>query len=122
MKNKEFFYIFGDGTASRNYIYIDDLADGINKAVGEFARNENIGGKIFNLCGTEITTLDEVVEVAEAVSGCIAMYNKTSPRSMGDYGENISNEKARRYLGWRPNVEYYTGMKYTWEWINENTK
>lgn len=114
MRKGEKVELYGDGTASRNYIYIDDLVDGICKAVDKFP-----GGEIINLCGTEETDLLQVVGAAIDVSGIECDYVHAAPRDMGDYCEHINASKAWGSLRWHPNTKYYTGMKKLWEWMVE---
>jgi len=109
--------IYGDGKASRNYIYIDDLADGIIKAVDYTAETGSAG--IVNLCGTEIIDLMQVVDVACVVTGKQPEVIHTAPRDMGDYGENISNHKAAALFDWIPETSYRTAMGLTWAWMKE---
>lgn len=118
------FDVYGDGTAGRNYIYIDDLVDAITKTAEavcyirkDFAEaHEDFSGEILNLCGDWSIDLDTVVRTAETVTGKVGIYTKVGPRALGDTIENISNYKAKVLLDWEPKTDYLVGMKKTYEW------
>lgn len=113
------FEVFGDGSASRNYIYIDDLVDAIVSSIDNFDEIYSLksDNRVINLAGDEIINLDDVVEVAEKVTGRKANFKKVDPRDMGDYQEDIVNFLAKRLLFWSPGTNYEDGMRKTWEWL-----
>ncbi len=99
--------IHGDGSQYRNFIYIEDLAEGNVAALKDGANN-----KIYNLEGMRPVTIKEIAEtVSKIVGGTRVEFVESRA---GDFvGRKASNEKAGRELGWRPKTDLVEGiMKY----------
>jgi UDP-glucose 4-epimerase len=99
--------IHGDGSQYRNFIYVEDLADGNVAALKDEAKN-----KIFNLEGMRPITIKEIAEtVSKIVGGTRVEFIESRA---GDFvGRKASNEKAGRELGWQPKTDLVEGiMKY----------
>jgi UDP-glucose 4-epimerase len=102
--------IHGDGSQYRNFIYIEDLAEGNVAALQETAKN-----KVFNLEGMRPITIKEVAEtVCNLIHGATIEYQEART---GDFkGKIASNEKALNELDWRPKVDIGEGVKRYIEW------
>jgi UDP-glucose 4-epimerase len=89
-----------DGTAVRDYVHVEDLADAHLLAVDRLQAHGGTG--IFNLGNGAGFSVLEVVEAARTVTGLpIAVHH--GPRRPGDPASLIaSSGKARRDLGWTP--------------------
>lgn len=111
--NEEKIFIDGDGSQSRQLIFIDDLVDGICRATEKVEELPN--GMVFNLCGIEKTSAIETMRVSEQVVGKQAIYDHREQRYGQTFHENISIERAREFLGWEPTTKFYDGMKYTFK-------
>lgn len=99
--------IHGDGSQYRNFIYVEDLADGNVAALKDEAKN-----KIYNLEGMRPVTIKEIAEtVSKIVGGTRVEFVESRA---GDFvGRKASNEKAGRELGWQPKTDLVEGiMKY----------
>jgi UDP-glucose 4-epimerase len=117
--NGETLVIYGDGTQTRDFIYIDDL---INALVLS-ATKEGIGGETFQIATSRETTLDEITELMLKVftENGIAIPNveKTAPR-LGDVKRNFSDtSKALKYLNWQCKWDLPSGMDKTVTWFLE---
>ena len=101
--------IFGDGSQSRNFIYVEDLAEGNVAALKEVAINQT-----YNLIG-QPTTVKEVAEtVRKLVREVPIEFKEARP---GDYkGKIVSGDKAKRELGWEPKVDFEEGVRRYIEW------
>ena len=118
---REFIGVFGndyptkDGTCIRDYIHVSDLAQAHIKAIDYLIA----GGEsdVFNLGSGQGFTVNEMIEVARKVTGH-PIPIKVSPRRAGDPAQLIaSSEKARRVLGWKPeldDVEAIISSAWTW--------
>ena len=118
---REFIGVFGndyptkDGTCVRDYIHVSDLAQAHIKAIDYLIA----GGEsdVFNLGSGQGFTVNEMIEVARKVTGH-PIPIKVSPRRAGDPAQLIaSSEKARRVLGWKPeldDVEAIISSAWTW--------
>lgn len=108
--NGEPLMIFGDGSQYRNFIYVEDLAEGNVAALKDIAKNET-----YNLEGMSPITVKEVAETVKKLIGNVDIeYKEERP---GDYvGNVVSNEKARRELEWEPTVDFEEGVRKYIEW------
>ena len=103
--------IAGDGSTTRSFIYVEDLADGIVAALAPEA-----AGRTYNLSGDEVVTILEIAErVQENVDTCEITH--TPPRP-GDFpGKTISNERALEELGWKAETSFKEGVRKYVEWV-----
>lgn len=108
--------IHGDGNQYRNFIYVEDLADGNVAALKDVAKNQ-----VYNLEGTRPVTIKEIAEtLGHLVEGVRIKYKESR---LGDFkGKIASNEKAYHDLGWRPKIEFEEGVKRYIEWFREFAK
>ena len=108
--------IAGDGSTTRSFIYVEDLADGIVAALKPEA-----AGRTYNLSGDEVVTILEIAErVQENTDNCEIVH--TPPRP-GDFpGKAISNERALEELGWRAETSFKAGVRKYVEWVRSSTR
>jgi UDP-glucose 4-epimerase len=108
--------IAGDGSTTRSFIYVEDLAEGIVAALAPQA-----AGRTYNLSGDEVVTILEIAErVQENVETCEIEH--TPPRP-GDFpGKAISNERALAELGWKAETSFKEGVRKYVEWVRCTTR
>jgi UDP-glucose 4-epimerase len=108
--------IAGDGSTTRSFIYVEDLADGIVAALKPEA-----AGRTYNLSGDEVVTILEIAErVQENTDNCEIVH--TPPRP-GDFpGKEISNERALAELGWKADTSFREGVRKYVEWVRCTTR
>jgi UDP-glucose 4-epimerase len=108
--------IAGDGSQSRSFIYVEDLAEGIVAGLRPAA-----AGRTYNLSGEEVVTILEIAEtVQEMTGGCEIVH--TPPRP-GDFpGKTISNLRALEELGWRAETSFRDGVRRYVEWVRGSTR
>ncbi|MFP7754053.1 NAD-dependent epimerase/dehydratase family protein [Thermodesulfobacteriota bacterium B35] len=109
--------IYGDGTQTRDFIYIDDLVNALVLA----ATKEGIGGETFQIATSRETTLDEITElllkVLEENGIERPKVKKTTPRQ-GDVKRNFSDTtKAREILGWESKKRLVEGITMAIQWF-----
>ena len=111
--NGEPLTIFGDGSQYRNFIYVEDLAEGNVAALKEIAKN-----KTYNLEGMRPITVREVAETVKKLVGDVKIeYKEERP---GDFeGKVVSAEKAKRELDWEPKVDFEEGVRQYIEWYQK---
>lgn len=99
--------IYGDGTARRDYTYIDDIIDGIVAAINY----TKTGYEVINLGNGCPVTLREMVQILEKELGVRAKieYLPVQPGDVPHTHADIS--KARRLLGYCPKVHLYDGLR-----------
>ena len=112
--NGEPLTIFGDGSQYRNFIYVEDLAEGNVAALEEITKNQT-----YNLEGMKPITVKEVAEtVKKLIEDVEIEYKEERP---GDFeGKKVSAEKAKIELSWEPKVDFEVGVRRYIEWYKEN--
>ncbi|MGH3088842.1 MAG: NAD-dependent epimerase/dehydratase family protein [Rubrobacteraceae bacterium] len=115
--NGETLEIYGDGSQTRDFIYIGDLVRAIHLA----ATTEGVGGEVFQIATNAETSVNEMVDLllpALAKAGIKDVeVRQTTPRP-GDVMRNYSDtSKAERMLGWRSEVNLEEGLRRTVEWF-----
>lgn len=105
--------ILGDGLQYRNFIYVEDLADGNVAALKKEAINQT-----YNLDGVRQVTIKEIAETVKKLIGNVAIeYKEARP---GDYqGAVVSIDKAKRELGWEPKIEFEEGVRRYIDWYKK---
>jgi len=113
--NGDIIEVNGDGRQTRNYIYIGDLVRGVYSATTFFYDYPFYSGEAVNICGTEETSVNDTIKIAEAVTGKRAKIKRGTRRYGEINHENISIKKARDLFGWFPLVSYREGMEMTYK-------
>jgi UDP-glucuronate 4-epimerase len=107
--------LFGDGTSSRDYTYIDDIIDGIVAAVDE-PRGAAPGYRIYNLGGSHPTTLLRLVELVSKALGMKPVI-EYRPEQPGDMKQTLADVTlASRALGYAPKVSMEMGIRRFTDW------
>jgi len=108
--NGELLTIQGDGSQYRNFIYVEDLAEGNVAALAEVAANQT-----YNLEGIRPVTIKEIADTVRSLVGDVPIeYKEERP---GDYaGRSVSSDKAKRELGWEPKIDFGEGVRRYIQW------
>jgi UDP-glucuronate 4-epimerase len=106
--------LYGDGSQTRDFTYIDDIADGTIRAL------RPTGFEIFNLGGDHPVKLNYVIGLLEKYLGQKAKIKrfKLHPADVTATWANI--EKAKKFLGWKPTMPLEEGIGKTVRWFVEN--
>ena len=105
--------ITGDGNQMRGFTYLDDIADGVLKAL------KPVGYEIINLGGHETITINDLLHRIEKLVGKKANIHYI-PRHPADVDANWADvSKARRMLGWEPKVTLEEGLSHLVNWYLE---
>lgn len=107
------FEVYGDGSQTRDFIYVGDLVSAIYLA----ATKPNVGGNSFQIASARETTILELaralLEVLRA-EGVEAQNITFGSERLGDVMRNYSDtSKAQRMLGWTPRVDLKEGLQRT---------
>ncbi len=106
--------VFGDGTSKRDYTYIDDVVDGIIKAI-----DTDYEFEIFNIGNSETITLENLIKLLESAIGKKAIIDR-KPFQLGDVQITYADiSKARKILGYEPKTKIEEGVKKFWEWYKD---
>lgn len=103
--------VFGDGTQSRDFTFVDDIAEGTILAA------KNVGYEIINLGGgNNPYTLLQMIELMEKYSGKKAKL-KLSDKVKADMDVTWADiSKAKKLLGWEPKVSFEEGIRQLMSW------
>lgn len=111
--------IYGDGSQTRDFIYIDDLIDALLRA----AEADGVGGEVFQIATSRETTVGEMANSlleALAAAGCPAPRLIHGEKRTGDVQRNYSDTaKANRMLGWQASTELGEGLRKTLDYFLE---
>lgn len=103
--------IWGDGTRTRSFMYIDDCVRGV-----QLIMDSDILEPI-NLGSSEMVSVNQLVDIVESIAGLRLhrQYDLDAPK--GVMGRNSDNTLIRQYLGWEPDISLRAGMEKTYAWI-----
>jgi len=114
--------LYGDGSTSRDYTWIDDIVDGLVAAVDQLARDRGAPRyRIYNLGGSESTTLRTLVDrIADAVGQKAVISWK--PEQPGDMKHTYADlTLSRAELGYAPKIDIAHGIqRFVRWWLEEN--
>lgn len=113
MENKPL-TLFGDGTSTRDYLYVTDLCKGILLALDQHLTGFNA----FHLAnGKEISSL-ELANASIAASGAKSHTILFADKRPGEVEKNFSSYAlAQKVLGFKPKVTLAEGLEETWKWM-----
>lgn len=125
LEKREKVIVFGndystpDGTAVRDYIHVDDLADAHVQALEALLNGRP--GAVYNLGNGNGYSVLEVIRTAERVTGKVIPH-EFGARRAGDPAVLVASaEKAVKELGWRPiHTELEAIIKSAWKWHQSN--
>lgn len=103
--------IWGDGTQTRSFMYIDDCILGVQKIMQSQILEP------INLGSSEMVTINQLVDIAESIAGIKLerRYKLDAPRGVA--GRNSDNTKIKQYLSWEPSTPLRDGIAATYAWI-----
>jgi dTDP-glucose 4,6-dehydratase len=103
--------VFGDGSQTRSFCYVDDLVDGIYRLLlSDYTMPVNIGNP------TEISLKDFAEEILALTGNKVKIVYRPLP--VDDPKQRQPDiTKARNLLGWEPKVERAEGLKITYEYF-----
>ena len=107
--------IWGDGTQTRSFMYIDDCVKGIDMIM----HCDKLIATPINLGSNELIAINDLVSMAEEIGGIKLerKYDLGAPRGVA--GRNSDNTFIRQVLGWEPNIQFRQGLAKTYAWIEQ---
>ena len=107
--------LFGDGTQSRDFTFVDDIARGTIAAL------KPVGYEIFNLGGgQQPTTLNLMIEKLEDLLGKKATIEYKAFHKADVKSTYANIDKAERVLGWKPRISLDDGLEACVKWYVDN--
>jgi len=106
--------IAGDGLQFRNFVYVEDLAEGNVKALQPIGKN-----RIYNLDGTEKITIKQIAEVIQKIIGDVEIEH--IPARPGDFsGKDVCSNRAKNELNWHTVTPFVDGINRYIEWYKQS--
>ena len=117
--------LFGDGSTSRDYTWIDDIIDGVVASLDETAEPGGQGRapafRVYNLGGSRTTTLLRLVELLSDALGKKAII-EWRPEQPGDMRRTLADVSfVGRALGYAPRVPIEEGIARFAAWVTTTT-
>ena len=111
--------MFGDGSTSRDYTYVDDIVDGIMKSMDYVEKNKNVY-EIINLGNSSPISLREMINIIGEVVGVDPVIEQL-PMQPGDVERTYADiSKAKRLLNYNPQTSFKSGIEKFVKWYKEN--
>ncbi len=105
--------IYGDGLQIRDFVHAADVAQAMLAAVGH-------EGGVYNVASGKAVSVLELHTLCRRVTGSAAE-PELAPERPGDVRRSaLDPSLAARELGWRPEHELESGLRSTWEWMEEH--
>lgn len=103
--------IYGDGSQTRDFVYVEDVADACVRAA------ERGSGRYVNISTGKETTVSDLVEMLSQVTGR-RIAPEYEPAREGDVARScLDPSAARRLLGWEPWTSLESGLAQTVDWF-----
>jgi len=103
--------VWGDGSAMRNFVYINDLVDGVIKLMRSDLEGPTIIGTY------DEVTVEKLTDTVISISGK-EIEKKYIDGPVGVANRSFSKDKIMS-IGWQPKMKFKAGMKITYEWIQK---
>lgn len=108
--------VFGDGSSSRDYTFVEDTIQGIEAAI----TYDQSDFEIINLGNHQTVTLSELITAIEKISGKKAIIDR-QPEQAGDVPKTYADiSKAKRLLDYQPDTSLEKGLISFYEWYLAN--
>jgi UDP-glucose 4-epimerase len=106
--------IFGDGSQSRDFTYVDNVVQA-NLLACTAAAND-VAGRVFNVATGRRIDLNQTFQVLKQLLGYSGEVTY-SPGRAGDVKHSLADiSEAQRYLGYKPTVDFEEGLRRTIAW------
>ncbi len=109
--------LWGSGKPTREFLHVDDAAEGIVRALERYDGPEpiNLGG------GVEVSII-ELAQLIAAATGFGGAFSWDGSKPDGQPRRAVSGARARSLLDWEPSVELERGLQETTAWIREHLR
>jgi len=108
--------MYGDGTTSRDYTYVDDTVQGIMGAT----KYDNSNFEILNLGNNYSVSLRELINSIEKVTGKKAIIEQL-PEQLGDVPKTFADiSKAKKLIGYEPTTRLNEGLEKFYHWFSQH--
>lgn len=110
------FKLFGNGSVTRSFCYIDDLVRGINSVF----ENSKMIGEVVNLGNPEELSVKQAMQLFEEIVNVTLSIKKAPALQDDPKRRNPDITKAKSLLGWEPTLSFKEGIKKMFEHYSES--
>ena len=107
--------VWGDGTQTRAFLYVEDFARGLLEVTERYAECDPV-----NLGTTEEVSIRRLIELILKVTGSKAKVRFDASKPSGQPRRNCDSAKARKKVGFEPRVSLEEGLRRTVEWYRQS--
>jgi nucleoside-diphosphate-sugar epimerase len=107
--------IWGDGSQTRSYMYIDDCTKGIDM----ITHCDELIATPINLGSSELVSVNELVDTVERVAAFKVERSYDFDAPKGVAGRNSDNTFIKKMLNWEPSTPLADGIDRTYKWIGQ---
>jgi UDP-glucose 4-epimerase len=115
IRRQEPIQIWGDGTATRDYLYIDDFIDLCVRVISEHA---GLGFDVMNAASGIGVSLNHLMDLMEEAAGKPLIREFRERRPLDAPHVVIASSKALLRYGWSAATPLRTGLERTWNWLS----
>jgi UDP-glucose 4-epimerase len=106
--------LFGDGTQTRDFVYVGDVVSALVKA-----RDIDCRGEINISLGKEVSLLEVIEKIEKAIGNKIKITQE--PGKLGEQKRScLSHQRAKDVLNWEPEYDLEEGIASTIKWARDN--
>ena len=107
--------VWGDGTVIRDYIHVSDVARAFQLIAKSGLKNQ-----IVNIGSGQGYSVNQIIEMLRGISGkeFAVRYQDSRPYDVPINVLDIG--KAKRDYGWKPEIDLLTGLRSTYEWVQQS--
>jgi GDP-L-fucose synthase len=116
-RNEKEIVVWGDGSPTREFLYVEDAADGIALAAEKYNSSDpvNLGS------GYEVSIKDLIETIARFTDFSGKLVWDTS-KPNGQPRRGLDTSRAERFFGFRAKTSFEDGLRGTIEWYKQNRK
>lgn len=114
--------VYGDGSKSRDFTYVNDTIDGVVKSINWLASQTEPRFEIFNLGESQTISVNEMLAQIEHATGLSARRD-FQPDATGDVNQTFANiSKAKNILGYNPQTAFSKGLADFVSWYKKTNR
>jgi UDP-glucuronate 4-epimerase len=108
--------ISGNGERKRDYTYVGDIVDAVNKSIPKVK-----GFEIFNIGNSKPVALKDLLTVTEKVLQCKAKVISTTPHKSSVEETHADTKYAKKIIGWKPATPFEKGIQKFVQWYKQKS-
>ena len=118
LRRGETLHVWGDGSARRDYIFIDDL---VQLCMRILSRPMPAGMCVLNACSGVSVSLNELLAMMESVTGTAMPRTYDAARAVDASNIAMDPRLAHQTYGWRHQTGLEEGIARTWAWLGQDS-